>query len=205
MSEKKQTCNLTAQGWINKNRKPFLFANLLIFLGIWFFTNPLWLLSYHTLDIMEGLGSLFLIAGVLGRIYSSLTIASHKNKEIVKTEIYSVVRHPLYFFSFFIAVGIGLLTGRPELLLYITSFYLICFYPMILNEERYLIDKFGKEYTDYKKQVPMLIPNFSKWKAREKMEINVRLVTKTLLDGSLYLLIIPMIEIVDFIKYLILG
>ena len=203
MSKKTKTDRLSAQGWINSYRKPFLWVNAIIFLGLWFFMNPLLSLSYHTLDIMEGFGSLFLIAGVLGRMYSSLTISSHKDKEIVKTEMYSVVRHPLYFFSFFIILGIGLLTGRIELLLYLVAFYMACFYPMILNEEKFLMEKFGKEYTEYKKQVPMLIPNFFKWKAREKIEINMRLVTRTILDGSLFLLIIPVIEIIDYVKSLI--
>ncbi|MCL2748969.1 MAG: isoprenylcysteine carboxylmethyltransferase family protein [Alphaproteobacteria bacterium] len=203
MPKKIKTDRLSTQGWINKHRKTFLLVNTLVFLGFWFFTNPLIPFSYQLKDLLEGFGSLLLIAGVLGRMYSSLTIASHKDQQVAKTEIYSVVRHPLYFFSFLIAIGIGLLTGRMELLLYIIVFFLACFYPMILNEERFLEGKFGKEYTDYKKQVPMLIPNFSKWKARERIEINMRLVTRTILDGSLFLLIIPLIEIVNYVKDLI--
>ena len=189
--------------WINKHRKPFLWVNVIVFLGIWFFTNPLLPFSPSVMDLLEGFGTLFIVAGVIGRICSSLTIASRKNKMVVNMEMYSVMRHPLYFFSFLLIVGIGLLTGRAELFLYLTVFYVACFYPMILNEEKYLIKKFKKRYTDYQKQVPMLFPSFSKWKARETIEINPRLVTRTILDGALFLLIIPAIEIVEYITGLI--
>ena len=192
------------EGWINHYRKPFLWVTGLIFVGLWLFTDPLWSFSPYIFELSEGFGSLFLVAGVIGRIYSSLTIASHKNKEVVKTEMYSVVRHPLYFFSFFMIIGIGLLIGRAELLLYLMVFYWACFFPMILNEEKFLLKKFGKEYADYQKQVPMLFPNFSKWKAREVAEINLRLVKRTILDGSLVLFLFPIIEIVSYIKHLIL-
>ena len=189
--------------WINRNRKLFLWINVIIFLGIWFFTKPLLPLSYSVMDLLEGFGALFVVAGVIGRIYSSLTIASHKNEKVVNTEMYSVVRHPLYFFSFLLAVGIGLLAGRIELFLYLIVFYIACFYPMVLNEEKFLVKKFGKKYMDYQKQVPMFIPNFSKWRARETAEIHMRLVTRTIMDGALFLLIIPAIEIVEFMVNLI--
>ena len=189
-------------GWINDYRKPFLWGTTIIFIGAWFFVDPILPFSYPARNLMEGFGALFLIFGVLGRIFSSLTIASHKDSCVVKTEMYSIVRHPLYFFSFVMVVGIGLMTGRIELLLYLIAMFLVCFYPMIMNEEKYLKEKFGKEYTEYQKEVPGFIPNISKWRAREKIEINMRLVTKTMRDASLFLLIIPAVEVVEFIKSL---
>ena len=186
--------------WINRYRKPFLWVHGILFVALWFFTRPLWPFPNLILaELAEGLGGLLLIAGVIGRMYSSLTIASYKNTRVVKTEMYSVVRHPLYFFSFMMAIGVGLLTGRVELLVYICIFFFACFYPIIRHEEKNLESKFGQEYAEYRKQVPMLIPNFWKWTAREKMEINMRLVTRTILDGSLPLLFFPVLEIIEAI------
>ena len=191
------------EGWINTHRKGFLFLNGTVFVLAWLFMKPVLPFPPNLMDILEGFGSLSLGIGVVGRLYSSLTIASHKNSQLVTTEMYSVVRHPLYFFSFFIVVGIGLLVGRLELLAYIVAFYLACFYPMLLNEERHLVKMFGEAYDAYAKKVPRLIPNFSKWHGREKMEINMKLVTKTLLDAGCTLLLIPAIEIVEYIRHLI--
>ncbi|MCL1856752.1 MAG: isoprenylcysteine carboxylmethyltransferase family protein [Kiritimatiellaeota bacterium] len=191
------------EGWINTHRKVFLIFNGTLFVLAWLFTKPVIQISVHVADVLESFGTLFLVTGVIGRFYSSLTIASHKNSQLVTTEMYSVVRHPLYFFSFFIVIGIGMLSGRLELFLYITAFYLACFYPMLLNEERHLVKMFGEAYDAYAKKVPRLIPNFSKWHGREKMEINMKLVTKTLLDAGCTLLLIPAIEIVEYIRHLI--
>jgi len=192
----------TKEGWINTYRKPFLVINVVVFVAAWLFMSPLYPLSASLVDLLEGFGSLFVVIGVIGRIYSSLTIASHKNREVVTTEMYSVVRHPLYFFSFFLVLGVGLLTGRLDLLLYLVVVYGLCFYPMIINEERHLTETFAAAYSDYAKRTPRIIPDFSKWTAREKMDINLKLVTKTMLDAGLVLLIIPAIEIVEYLRNL---
>jgi len=188
-------------GWIHRYRRPFLWINGTLFALLWVFTTPRW--SFPTpvvAELAEALGYLCLVVGIIGRIYASFSIASHKNAQVVKTELYSVVRHPLYFFSILIAVGIGLLTSRVELLVYMIVFVLVCFIPMIRKEEKYLESKFGQEYTEYKQQVPMLLPNFFKWTAREKVEINLRLVTRTILDGSIALLLFPAVEILEIVK-----
>jgi len=190
------------QGWINYYRKPFLIVGIILFLSLWIFTKPLFSFSYEFRGVMEAFGYLFLFAGILGRIFASFTIASHKNDKIVKTELYSVTRHPLYFFSLLIGIGIGLFTGRPELLLLAIIIFLVCFYPMIINEEKYLIEKFGKEYKEYQKKVPRFFPDFSKWQSSEEITINLKLVTKTLLDASLSILIFPAIKIIEYIIFL---
>jgi len=190
------------QGWINYYRKPFLIVGIITFLSIWFFTNPYFSLSDELIDLMEGIGSILLFIGVIGRVFSSFTIASHKNEKIIDRELYSIIRHPLYFFSFFMALGIGFLTGRFELIALILVVFFLCFYPMIINEESYLEEKFGKEYTEYKKRVPRFIPRFKKWKTSNEITINLKLVTKTLMDAFLGLLIIPFIELIEYIIYM---
>ena len=196
-----QNVHKRKHGWFHHYRRPFLWINGTAFVLLWVFTQPVWPFPGPVFnEVMEGLGYLVLVVGIIGRMYASFTIASHKNARVVKTEMYSIVRHPLYFFSFLIAIGIGLLTERAELLLYMAAFNLTCFYPMIRNEEKYLESKFGPEYAEYKRRVPMLLPNVFKWTAREKIEINLRLVTRTILDGSVALLLFPAVEIMEVIK-----
>ncbi|MBN2675808.1 MAG: isoprenylcysteine carboxylmethyltransferase family protein [Alphaproteobacteria bacterium] len=197
MSAKKE------QGFINQYRKPFLLINILVFVGIWFFVSPLFQIPWGVKDIFVGIGSIFLFIGVVGRVFSSLTIASHKNETVIQTEMYSIVRHPLYFFSSFIASGLGFLTERPELLLLSLFIFFSCFYPMMINEESYLTNKFGKSYLDYMKNVPRFIPRLSNWKTARYIQIDLKLVIKTLLDGFIALLIIPLITIVHYLASLI--
>jgi protein-S-isoprenylcysteine O-methyltransferase Ste14 len=191
----------TRQGFINKYRKPFFAVLMVVFAVLWLFTQSLWHIPYAE-EFMEPAGTLLLFAGVIGRIFSTITIGGRKDQEVVKTEIYSTVRHPLYFFSFLLMVGIGLLTQRPELLLYMTTAYLAVFIPMIRNEEKFLTAKFGKRYTDYASSVPAFIPDFRLYKARERIVTSPKLIMRTIRDASLVLAIIPMVEIIEVTKKL---
>jgi protein-S-isoprenylcysteine O-methyltransferase Ste14 len=191
------------EGRINNYRKPVLTSAAVGFMALWFFTAPGFPVSEQFADFLRHMGGVLVALGVVGRMYSSLTIAANKNEKLVMTEMYSVVRNPLYFFSFFIVIGAGLLTTRLDLTLYLAAVYMICFYPMILNEERYLKQKFKANYTNYMKNTPRIIPDFSKWKAREKMEINMRLVTRTTRDAGLALLIIPVVATIQYLQWLL--
>jgi len=188
------------QGPINRFRKLFLGVNIAVFVALWIFTKPLLALSYWLGEILETLGILLIFAGIMGRVFASFSIASRKNKVIVDGELYSVVRHPLYFFSLLMVAGVGLSIQRVELLAYLLLFFLACFLPMLRNEEKFLIEKFGQSYVDYKKRVPMLIPNFRKWKSDHNVSIDMPLVAKTLRDASWSLLIIPGVEVIEYIR-----
>jgi protein-S-isoprenylcysteine O-methyltransferase Ste14 len=75
-------------------------------------------------------------------LLATISSGGHKDKKVMQTELYSICRNPLYFASFLMAVGVGLLTGRVDFLLLITVAYLAIFYPMTLNEAKYLTGRF---------------------------------------------------------------
>ncbi|KAA0257428.1 isoprenylcysteine carboxylmethyltransferase family protein [Deferribacter autotrophicus] len=88
-----------------------------------------------------------------------VTEVNHHKKLIVKGAL-KYVRHPYYF------AGIVLLWSRPlkvkDLLVNIIfTLYLIL---GAINEERKLIKYYGEEYINYKKEVPMLIPRFFRFR-----------------------------------------
>ena len=140
-------------------------------------------------------GILFIFAGILGRTFATLTIGGRKDRVIVDTELYSICRNPLYFASFLIALGVGLFSSRGDFLLLITASYLAIFYPMMRNEAKFLRENFPG-FSDYEKRVPLFFPNFRLWQERKNFEITFRLVKRTLLDGALSLLAIPVILLV---------
>ncbi len=188
------------QGLINQYRKSFLVINIAIFSYLWFFTKGFPVIPEPYFDLIEGFAVIIMFIGVLGRVFSSLTIGGKKNQQVIDTEIYSVVRHPLYFFSFLMTLGASLLIGRLDLIIYMIFIFIICFFPMMINEQKFLERKFGDEYIKYKNKTPFFIPNFSLYKARDEILFNHRLVTKTIFDAFFGLLIIPTIEIIEFIK-----
>lgn len=80
-----------------------------------------------------------------------------------KDELLSVIRHPLYLGILIFLWGwfgfSGLLSSFVTALA-LTNYIRIGIY----FEEKKLVEKFGKEYQDYQKKVPMLIPRFEEEK-----------------------------------------
>jgi protein-S-isoprenylcysteine O-methyltransferase Ste14 len=186
---------LSAQGFVNLHRK-LLFRLMAVGLVAYFFLvpDPLKLSDFAILSLQTA-GALLMFAGILGRVLATISIGGHKDKAIMQTELYSVCRNPLYFASFLIAIGFGLLSGRVDFTLLASVAYLAIFYPMMRNEAKYLREKFD-DFAEYEKRVPLFFPNFARWQERKYFEINFRLVRKTLLDASLVLPLIPLMILV---------
>ncbi len=82
---------------------------------------------------------------------------THRTERIVTTGVYSIVRHPQYLGGLLAHVGISFLLSAWYSLLS-TPLMVVLIYLISRKEEEELIREFGKEYEDYKKSVPMLIP-----------------------------------------------
>jgi protein-S-isoprenylcysteine O-methyltransferase Ste14 len=113
-------------------------------------------------DLLFELGGVFLISVcVFGRLWSSAYMSGHKTHTLISQGPYSIVRHPLYLFSFIGTMGVGLLT--ENLLILGVLFLLFAgYYPLvILAEEEKLLKKHGEEYVRYMRRVPRFIPKLS--------------------------------------------
>lgn len=83
--------------------------------------------------------------------------------KLVTTGIYSRVRHPIYFADIVLAWGAFLYLPKLAVLL------AVCWLTVVLVfwarlEEGALERKFGEEYREYKRGVPMLVPRIQKAK-----------------------------------------
>ena len=186
---------LKTQGFINFHRKSIfrlLVVGLICYL--YFVPNP-WKLSPTTVRIAEFAGALLIFAGILGRVLATISIGGHKDRKIMQTELYSICRNPLYFASFLMAIGVGLLSGRLDFTVLIMVAYLAIFYPMMLNEAKYLRDHFD-DFAEYEARVPLFFPKLKHWNERQRIDINFGLVKRTLMDGSLALLVIPLMILI---------
>ena len=104
----------------------------------------------------------FLIAGswlaINGIKATTLKVAeTHRTETIVTTGSYSIVRHPQYLGGLLAHVGISFLFSAGGSFL-VTPLMGALVYLISRKEEEELIREFGKEYDDYAKRVPMLIP-----------------------------------------------
>lgn len=77
------------------------------------------------------------------------------SERFIATGPYTIVRHPLYFFSVIILIFHPYMTLKW---LVFTVCSILYFWLGSIPEERKLIERFGTEYVKYQQQVPRLIP-----------------------------------------------
>ena len=118
-------------------------------------------------------------------------------RDLTDTGPYSISRNPLYMFSFIGAVGIGAQTGSLLIALLFGVGAFGVFLPVILREERALATLFGASFNDYKTRVPRFGPRFGAWRDADILEVRPHLLWRTLRDGLVFLMVIPIFELID--------
>ena len=83
---------------------------------------------------------------------------SVKEKKLITSGIYSLVRNPVY--SAFIFIFTGILLPTANYFLLILPFFFWAFLTILMKntEEKWLKNEFGKEYEIYLKKVNRVIP-----------------------------------------------
>ena len=106
-------------------------------------------------------GILLLIIGVPIYLTAGITIRRYFDKgELAVKGIYGYIRHPIYgSWIVFIMPGIVLLINSL-IGLTIPVFMYVVFKILIVKEDKYLEDKFGEEFFQYKKRVGEILPKF---------------------------------------------
>jgi protein-S-isoprenylcysteine O-methyltransferase Ste14 len=76
---------------------------------------------------------------------------------LIKSGVYSLTRHPLYFSLFLL--GTGVMMKDPDLpALILGVINLIAVYLTAMTEEMEMVEKFGEPYREYMKETKMFIP-----------------------------------------------
>jgi protein-S-isoprenylcysteine O-methyltransferase Ste14 len=102
------------------------------------------------------------LSAYLARTGLSIVFGEQRDKPGVITEsVFSVVRHPVYLSE--ILLYLGLLMLSVSLAAAVVWIIAVGFLHYISRyEERRLLARFGQEYEQYMKEVPMWIPRFRK-------------------------------------------
>ena len=102
--------------------------------------------------------------GISGVKELSLSVSeTHRPTRVIKTGVYSHVRHPQYLGGLLAHIGITLILSAFYSLLY-TPILMFIVYLIARKEEMELIKEFGDEYEEYRRRVPMFIPRIRKRK-----------------------------------------
>ena len=120
---------------------------------------------YHW-NTFFAIGALLVIAGLIIRIISILTLKQHftytvtkvENHELIETGLYKYIRHPGYLGQLIIFLGIATsLSNWLSVLLMIIP-VLLGYLNRIHVEEKFMIEQMGQKYVDYQKRTKRLIP-----------------------------------------------
>lgn len=193
------TSSLTRPG-NERIRVNILRATFAALLPLVLFSKPVWMDPEWMFEIMEAVGIVAVIAGVLGRFWAILYIGGHKSARVVQDGPYSMVRHPLYFFSTLAVIGFGLMLGSLVLTALLGGLTLLILTVTARKEEAYLRATFGSDYDDFAARVPLILPNPTLFRTEAEVTFSVRHLRRNLMDALVFLSFIPLAELMEWIK-----
>lgn len=138
-------------------------------------------------ELGELAGFVLLAIAAFGRLWCLVFIAGKKNQTLLTEGPYSIVRNPLYVFSFLGVVGLGLAVKNP----WLAAILGVCFasyYPFtVTQEERRLASIFGAAYAQYCARTPRWAPNFQLYREPQTLTVYPAKILHGLLDAMWFL------------------
>jgi len=150
--------------------------NTILKLGVFFFSNrsflPFILFVICPFFVEQGyikdskiflISFLFCFSGSLIRFltvgYSFEGTSGRNRKEQVAEKLntkgmYSICRNPLYVGNLFVWIGLAIFTRSVIFINIVLISFLVFYYPIVFVEEKFLKEKFGESYINWKNKVP---------------------------------------------------
>jgi protein-S-isoprenylcysteine O-methyltransferase Ste14 len=181
---------------LQQRRKRVLIVGVLFLLALLTISDSAWRVgSPRTHRAVQWSGLLLILMCIVGRTWCAIYIGGQKQRQLVTKGPYSVVRNPLYLFTLFGAAGIGALSGSLVMAAACAGFATVVFLSVVRQEEQFLLATFPREFPAYAERVPRLLPRLSLWQDADQLVVQPRLVHRTFLDASLFLMAVPLIGI----------
>lgn len=89
---------------------------------------------------------------------------AHKEKRLATGGLYSLVRHPQYTGLFIALFGEGVIHWPTIFSVGLFPVIVVVYTLLARREEKKIIEEFGEEYLEYRRNVPMFVPVKGKWK-----------------------------------------
>lgn len=157
------------------------------FLVIFFLSEPAWLdksYAWRVNLVLQSVGLVLVTICIFGRLWSAIYLCGNKTFNLVTQGPYSIMRNPLYFFSFLGVLGLVLTTGSLILTVLLIGMFVFYYFATIIDEEKTLErhHEGSEELAAYMKNVPRVIPNFSLLSEPELLTISPYGFKRTVLD-----------------------
>jgi protein-S-isoprenylcysteine O-methyltransferase Ste14 len=153
-----------------------------------------------TSEVLESFGIVCLLICLIGRGWTAIYVSGRKNSELVQIGPFSVVRNPLYVFSFIGVIGIGLISQMITFLLAAALVFGVYYAVVVRNEETYLRTLYGRDFDAYCKRVPRWFPRFSVWQDTSRVSVEPRAVLVHLRDSSLFFFAFFFFEMMEYLR-----
>jgi len=129
-------------------------------------------------------GLVCIACAALGRAWSSVFIAGHKDTRLVSTGPYAVLRHPLYALSLLAMLGTGLATRSATLTLALLVAFGVIYARAARAEDQFLRATHGAAFDRYAAEVRAFWPRWSAYSVPETLEVRPRVLWKAFLDAG---------------------
>lgn len=153
-------------------------------------------------ELTEYLGYFLVIACVLGRVYSTAFLGGHKNESLIRQGPFSVVRNPLYVFSYIGIVGVSIMSQRLSVVVINAVLFALMYRALVKREEVFLAEKFGEDYRRYLQEVPRFIPNFALYAQPDEIALRPKYLLNAVKDGFAWFLIFPAFELIEHLQHI---
>jgi len=105
-----------------------------------------------------------LLVSVLGEALQLWCMSTIKTKKaLTVTGPYMFVRNPMYIGRYFLILGILIMTGNIWLMILATVIYYFYMVNRVNREEKILLDLFGEDYAQFRREVPPYLPTFRRF------------------------------------------
>jgi protein-S-isoprenylcysteine O-methyltransferase Ste14 len=125
----------------------------------------------------SGLAIRMLVIGYVPYGTSGRNTSEQRAEELNTKGIYATVRHPLYFGNFLIFLGIAMFIPVWWLVLVFCLCFFLYYERIMLAEEAFLIEKYGKAYHVWAEKTPAFIPKVGNW-VRPDLTFSIRNILK---------------------------
>jgi protein-S-isoprenylcysteine O-methyltransferase Ste14 len=98
--------------------------------------------------------------------------------ELNTTGMYSIVRNPLYVGNYLMLLAPVLFVRSPWAVVVFTLVFWLYYERIVIAEESFLRERYGKSYQDFAARVPVFLPNPFLWKAPTKAPCPRRMVRR---------------------------
>lgn len=149
--------------------------------------------------LLDVIGFVLIVICALGRLWSSMYISGYKTDKLIKDGPYSIVRNPLYVFSFLGALGIGFSSGNLLVLALLIIGFLLYYPFVVLGEEKELIEMHGDRFLEYMEVTPRIVPKFSIFSEPDLYSIKAKIFRKSFFDVMWFFWVFIILQIIEWL------